>query len=216
MSIYKNGVWTNTGITNYWMNFVTTPIVIQEPDGSFWLQIFHHNNPTENGRFVSTDTFATGVYKDINKWFNVNICNQFNKWELLLKQKLTSGGTEEKYRWIQSQNPMLATFNDTMAANTTFITTTGYLTPGSSYGGLWRQNSSNSYLVANNNNSSNWFGAVGAIAAYNNGIPGYNGKTITSGYMDVYIRIESDSLIANSGAKIKNTQELVFNDFIEI
>jgi hypothetical protein len=50
---------------------------------------------------------------------------------------------------------MLATFNDTMAANTTFITTTGYLTPGSSYGGLWRQNSSNSYLVANNNNSSN-------------------------------------------------------------
>ena len=216
MSLSKMGIWTGFEITNYWMDYAAIPNIIQEPDGSIWLQVFHHNNPAGGGLFSSSDTFTTGVYANENRWFNVNLCNKFNKWEILLKQKLTSDGTEEKYRWIQTNNPMVATFDETKTANTTFITTAGYTTPGSSYGGLWRQNSSNSYLVANNNNSGNWYGAVGAKVAYNGGIPGYNGKTVTSGYMDVYIRIEKDSWIASSGAKIRDSQELVFNDFIEI
>ena len=78
MSIYKNGIWKTTNLDNYFLQFLTTPNIITEPDGSIWLQVFHHNNPATNGIFSSTDTFATGVYLDENKWFNVNLCNQFN------------------------------------------------------------------------------------------------------------------------------------------
>ena len=183
--------------------------VIIEPDGSKWIQLFHHNNPTGN-LFEQTDSFTTGVYKDVNRWFNMNLCNKFDKWEILLKQKLTSDGTEEKYRWIQTNSPMIATFNETKAANTTFITTTGYITPDSKYGGLWCQNSSSSYLVANSNTSSSWWGATGAKTAYNGGIPGYNGKTVTSGYMDIYIRIDNDSI---TDALLNRL--LIKNDYIE-
>jgi hypothetical protein len=214
MSIYKNGIWTGSRITNYWLNYVTTPNIIQEPDGSVWLQIFHHNNPADY-KFSSEDTFTEGVYKDTNRWFNLNMCDQFTKWELLLKQKITNTDNEVKYRWSQTVNPMIATFNDTVAANTTFITTSGYTTPNVSYGGMYK-GSSNSWLVCNNGNDGNWYGAIGCWTAYQSGIPGYNGATISSGFVDVYIRIDNDSLICNSDAQIRNNQELVFNDFIEI
>lgn len=214
MSIYKNGIWTGSRITNYWLNYVTTPNIIQEPDGSVWLQIFHHNNPTDY-RFSSDDTFTEGVYKDINRWFNLNMCDQFTKWELLLKQKPTNTDSEVKYRWSQTVNPMVATFDDTVAANTTFITTSGYTTPSASYGGMYKSGS-NSWLVCNNGNNGNWYGAIGCWTAYQGGIPGYNGAVISSGLIDVYIRIDNNSLICNSGAQIRDNQELVFNDFIEI
>lgn len=214
MSIYKNGIWTGSRITNYWLNYVTTPNIIQEPDGSVWLQIFHHNNPADY-KFSSEDTFTEGVYKDTNRWFNLNMCDQFTKWELLLKQKITNTDNEVKYRWSQTINPMLATFNDTIAENTTFVTTSGYTTPRESYGGMYK-GSSNSWLVCNNGNSGNWYGAIGCWTAYQGGIPGYDQATVSSGFIDVYIRIDNDSLICNSGAKIRDNQELVFNDFIEI
>lgn len=192
-----------------------TANIITESDGSKWVQLFHHNNPT-GGLFSLTDTFATGVYKDTNKWFNMNLCNKFNKWEILFKQKTTSDGTEEKYRWIQTVNPMIATFDQTKAANVTFITTEGYTTPGSSYGGLWYKNAS-TYLSANNNASSNWYGAVGSWTAWNSGTPGYNGKTVTSGYMDVYLRIDNDSISDDvlNRLLIKN-EYIEANNFIEI
>jgi hypothetical protein len=36
---------------------------------------------------------------------------------------------------------MLATFNDTIAENTTFVTTSGYTIPRESYGGMYKGSS---------------------------------------------------------------------------
>lgn len=214
MSIKENGIWTGKQFSNYSYRTITSPVVIQEPDGSIWLQIFHHNDPANN-LFEQTDTFANGVYKDTEKWFNVNICNECSKWELLVKQKSTSTGNESKYRWIQMANPMTCAFADVDAADITTITTSGYSAMGSNMGGLYKKTSS-TYLCQNNANSGNWWGAVGAWAAYNGGIPGWNGTTVTSGYLDIYLRIDNNSLITTDIAKIFDNQDTIANEFIEI
>lgn len=214
MSINKTGVWTGKEFSNYSFRTIIPPVTIQEPDGSVWLQILHHNNPTSY-KFANSDTFAIGVYKDENRWFNINACNAATKWEILLKQKTTSSATEQKFRWIQTANPMAATFDQTKAANTTFITTTGYTTPGSSQGGAYYSNG-NTYLVCNNGTNGNWYGAWGCWNAYNGGIPGFNGTTVTTGSVDVFLRIDNDSLSVTDKAKIFNNQDTIGNEFIEI
>lgn len=215
MSIKENGIWAGNQFSNYSYRTITSPIVIQEPDGSIWLQILHHNSPSGN-LFSSSDTFSIGVYKDANRWAQFNILSQCSKWELLIKQKGASTDTEQKFRWIQTVNPLTATFNDTKRANITLVTTTGYSTPGSSYGGAYYNNGSQSYIVCNNNTSGNWYGAWGCWNTWNNGIPGYNSVAITTGYLDVFIRIDNDSLITTDIAKIFNNQDTIANDFIEI
>ena len=92
-------------------------------------------------------------------------------YEFMIKQKPTSDGTEAKYRWIQTVNPFTAVFGDVDVADVTKITTTGYSTH-SSYGGIYKFNSS-AYFVANNGNNGNWWGAIGAWNAHQGGIPGY-------------------------------------------
>jgi len=214
MSVNKNGVWSGNEFSNYSFRTVISPITIQEPDGSVWLQIFHHNNPASN-LFAQTDTFTLGVYKNENTWFNFNACNVATKWELLIKQKSTSSGTEVKYRWIQTANPMTCTFGDVDVADITPITTSGYSAMGSSQGGLYKKVSS-TYLCQNNANSGNWWGAVGSWTNYNSGIPAINGVTVTSGYLDIYLRIDNNSLSITNKAKIFNNQDVIANDFIEI
>ena len=213
MSIDKNGVWNGKEFSNYSYRSIISPQVIQEPDGSIWLQIFHHNNPTDN-LFEQTDTFINGVYKDANRWFNFNACNSMTKWEILVKQKQTNTSTEVKYRWIQTANPMTCAFGDVDAADITKITTSGYTAMGSNMGGLYKKISS-TYLCQNNNNSGNWWGAVGAWANYNGGIPAINGITVTSGCLDIYIRIDNDSLSTTNKAKIFNNQDTIGLEFIE-
>ena len=214
MSINKQGVWKGNNFLNYAYRTIISPNIIQEPDGSVWLQVFHHNNPANN-LFTSTDTFTIGVYKDENKWFNFNLCNICSKWEILVKQKPISTGTEVKYRWIQTANPMICAFADVDAADITKITTSGYTAMGSAQGGLYKKVSS-TYLCQNNAQSGNWWGAVGAWTNHQGGIPGINGIVVTSGYLDIYIRIDNDSLITTNKAKIFNNQDTIANNFIEI
>ncbi len=164
------------------------PTVYYEPDGSAWIRVTHQNNPATN-LFSSTDTFITSVYKDDNRWFYLSLCDLVSTWELMVKQMQTSGGTEEKYRWIQSVNPMEAVFADVASENVTKITTSGYTS--STYGGAYKKKS-NAYIACNNGNSGNWWGAIGSWSTHQSGIPGYNGKVITSGYLDVYLRINGD------------------------
>ena len=167
--------------------------IYTESDGSKWRRIAHQNNPTSY-KFASNNTFSTGVYIDANRWFDVDYCNQLTSFELMIKQKATSSSTEEKYRWIQSYNPMTATFAQVAAANVTKITTAGYST--SSYGGLYPINS-NTYLCANNGTQGNWWGAVGSWNAHQGGIPAWNGVIVTTGYVDLYVRV-TDANISNS------------------
>lgn len=214
MSIYKNGVWGAKEFSNYSFRTIISPVVIQEPDGSIWLQILHNNNPTDN-KFSSTDDFVNGVYIDINRWAQFNILNICTKWELLVKQKKLSTDNESKWRWIQNVNPMIATFDQTKSANVTKITTIGY--SSSSYGGAYYNNMANSYLVCNNGNNGNWFGAWGCWTAHQGGIPAYDGGAVKDGYVDVYIRIDNNSLSTiTDKAKIFNNQDTIANSFIEI
>lgn len=168
------------------------PPIITEPDGSIWLQIFHHNNPG-NSVFNTQDYFAGSFRLSEDLWFNMSACNSFTKWEILVKQRQTPSSTEEKYRWIQNANPMTCAFEDVDAADVTFITTSGYTAPGATYGGFYVKNGY-TYISANNGTAGNWWGAVGAFQNYQNGIPAYNAHVVTTGYFDVYIRIDNDSI----------------------
>lgn len=157
-----------------------------EPDGSTWVRIFHHNNPA-GGLFSNSDPFSSGkVYKDANKWFACGACSLVSSWELMIKQKLQSNSSEVKYRWTQPTNPRTCSYSD-IHGKVVHNTTSGYR--NYAYGGLFRKNSS-AYLVTDNNtNGSNWFGAVGSWSAYGGGIPSYPDSAVTSGYMDLYIRV---------------------------
>lgn len=157
-----------------------------EPDGSEWIHIFHHNNPASN-LFASTNTFLTQVHTDANRWFDVSYCYKLPKYEFLLKQSTTTGSTEYKYRWIQNINPMVAGFNDVSRSKVTYNEGTGYTVPGTTYGGLCRGIGS-TYLRANNNAASNWWGAIGAWGLSGGYVPSWNGQQVTTGCIDLYVR----------------------------
>lgn len=164
----------------------------EEPDGSVWIRLIHHNNPA-NARFSQSNTFSSSVYLDADRWFYASIVNKItnNAYEFMLKQKTTSDATEEKYRWIQTVNPFTAVFGDVDAADVTKITTSGY-SVHADYGGIYKFNT-NSFFVANNSKSGNWYGALGCWSAYNGGIPGFAQKIITTGYMDLYLRVDNQT-----------------------
>mgnify|MGYP004618649987 CR=1 FL=1 len=209
LKTFKNGNVNDSAFSNSIVNQYDTNFYY-ESDGSTWIRVVHHNNPT-NYKFASTDTFSTSVYTDTNRWFNAALCkiNTVGKWELMIKQKQESSSGEEKYRWIQNTNPMAGTYEDIVAANITKFTT-GYTTIGSSYGGLYAMKS-NSYMVCANGTKGNWWGSVGCWTAYNGGIPGYNGNLVKTGYIDLYYRIDNISL---NGVRVFNVGTTA-TDFIE-
>ena len=163
-----------------------------EPDGSAWIKIYHHNNPA-NALFASSNTFTTSVYLDADRWFFCSLLNQITNgtYELMLKQKTTSSATETKYRWIQYANPMTCAFGDVDVADVSINTSSGYSTI-TNYGGIYKKVAS-TYLCVNNAASGNWIGAIGCWAAWSGGIPGWGGA-VTSGYMDLYLRVDNQIL----------------------
>ena len=189
------------------------PNIYIEPDGSAWVHIYHHNNPAA-GSFASGDTFTNSVYKDANRWFNATqICNQLNKWEFMIKYCYTANGTIYKERWIQTKNPENAVFGDVDAADITRITGNGYNT--GSWGGLYKKNAS-AYWVMNNGNSGNWWGATGSFSVYQGGIPGYGGSITSTGYNDLYVRIDNGITIADATeAQINKNNIYIGNSLIE-
>lgn len=208
VQICKNGNANANGFSNSILNNYDTNFYV-EPDGSVWIRVAHHNNPA-NAKFANTNSFSSCVYLDTDRWFNVSLCNvnTNSKWELMYKQKQLATSTEEKYRFIQTVNPMKANFEQTKATNVTKITD-GYNT--SSYGGVFYLNS-NSYLVGNNGSATNWFGAIGCWSTWNNGIPGYNGNGIKTGYIDLYYRVDT---IDMKSFKLFDSG-IVASEFIEI
>lgn len=165
-----------------------------EPDGSAWVHIFHHNNPA-NSKFSLTNDFENSVYIDADRWFNVEMCNYVNGWELMIIQQVQNG-TVQKYRWTQIANPMTATYANVAAAKVTFNSSTEYTT--CSHGGLYKKNN-DVYISQNTGSTSSWFGGIGVWREnWNGGIPGfYNGvndnntRVITTGYIDLYLRIDN-------------------------
>ena len=182
-------------------------ILYTEPDGSTWVRVFHHNNPTTSGYFTRVSDWEHGVYKSADAWYDIEeILYNLVQYEFMIKQKTTSSDTETKYRWVQNINPLEATYNDVKPGTVVFNTGSGYT--NSSYGGLWRMNSSARMCIANNS-SGNWYGALGSWSTYNtNQVPGFPNTNISTGYIDLYIRIyTSTKLIKNIGINS--------NEFIE-
>ena len=194
LNINKNGIVNTDLYTEFIANTFDKNLYV-EPDGSAWIRIVHHNNPA-NALFGSGNSFSSQVYLDADRWFNASLCNYLSgSWELMVKQAATSGATEYKYRWIQTTNPMTSNFDQTKAANITKITTSGYT---SGAGGIYYNNGANSYFVINNGSNGNWFGAFGCWSAYQGGIPGYPNTTVTTGYMDLYLRIDDKANLSKT------------------
>ena len=208
MSITKQGIVSTSCISETFVSLLDTNFYV-EPDGSVWIRIFHHNNPA-TVRFSSSNDFTKPIYIDDDRWCNMTLVNLITNdtYEFMVKSKLTSDATENKYRWIQTKNPYTAVFADVAAANVTKITTSGY--SSYSWGGLYKFNSS-TYFCTNNGTNGNWWGAVGAWNAHQGGIPGWI-SVITTGYEDVYLRI--DNQINNGVSIFKNS--IISNNFIEI
>lgn len=209
-NITKNGIINLSTISETFVCPLDTTFYV-EPDGSVWIRIVHHNNPASN-KFSSTDSFDTFVYTDSNRWFYASLCNKItnNIYEFMIKQSATSGGTESKYRWIQTKNPFNASYADVAVANVTRITTDGYSTYGN-YGGIYKENS-RSYFVTNNGTSGNWWGAIGCWTDYSTSIPGYAQTAISTGYIDLYLRV--DNQINSIPSLFKNA--IIANHFYEI
>ena len=191
-SAKKNGVFLSTD-----MDEVAPHVDRVEPDGSKWMRIVHHADPTTY-KFASSDPFAIWVAKDERRYFIGEACDRVNRWELMIEQKPTAASSVEKYRWVQTKNPNLASFSDVAAASVTKNTSSGYSTH-SSYGGIHKfSNPAMTYWCANNGTSGNWFGALGACSSWSTGIPGYAGKAIADGgYIDLYIRIDGGAVWKN-------------------
>lgn len=170
--------------------------IYYEPDGSAWIRVFHHNNPASN-KFSSSDTFTTSFKKNDNMWWDMPKFNQItdNIYDIMVKYKTTSNAGEIKHRWVQYTNPMSGTFEDTTYNKVTKSYYYGSTIMNNFYGGFYRDTSNNAYIVHNDNDRGNWFGAIGCWSSFQNGIPGPNGTIITSGYVDVYMHIPNHPAI---------------------
>lgn len=170
---------------------VITRGTLVEPDGSRWIQVCHHADPTSY-KFASSDPFSTGVWKDWRRFLDGGIFNMVDKWEFLIVQKANASAATYRYRWSQPKNPNTAAFADVAASAVTKKgSADGYSDISSSYGGLYFKNSA-TYYCANNGASNNWWGAVGAWSAHDGGIPAYNGVVVKDGgFLDMYMRVDN-------------------------
>lgn len=171
--------------------------IYTEPDGSQWVHIFHHENPT-NAKFSdSTSDWSEGKYIDSTRWYDIEkILNNSLQYEFLYKQKTTAEASEVKYRWIQPINPLIATWEDVKPGTCTYNTSSGYT--NSSYGGMYLFKNSNLHMCIANSSKGNWYGGLGACNAYNGGIPGFPNTVVTTGTIDLYIRIFPETAIVNN------------------
>ena len=83
---------------------------------------------------------------------------------------------------------MVAVYEDVTANNITRSTSSEYT--ASTYGGIYALKS-NTYIVAVNGTKGNWFGAIGCWNIWSGGLPGINGYAITTGYIDLYLRVDN-------------------------
>lgn len=199
----KNGIFTESDFLE---------LIHTEPDGSKWLHVFHHNNPSVN-LFSSSDDFENGVYKSKDMWFFVNYCKNFTKWEFLHIQRSTETANPVKHRWIQTVSPYGTSYDAVKPASVTRISTSGYTDDGQ--GGMYKMNSS-TYLVITNTSNGNWFGATGCWTAYQGGIPGFPSTVVTTGCIDMFIRIDNTTVPQNSITTKIRKDSIQSVNFIEI
>lgn len=168
--------------------------IYREPDGSLWIRIAHQEQVTGTTNLFNSSVDARTADDRVSDlvWLNSMVLYDFiGRWELLVVKKITSETQNPtKYRWVQYKNPLLSTYND-IHGNITRNTSSGYNT--SNYGGLfWKQNGQH-LICDNNTNGSNWYGICGYNSYTSGGVtgtPAFMGDILTTGYQNLYIRID--------------------------
>lgn len=150
-------------------------------DGSVFLQILHHNNPASNLFTVNncwlnntTNLYSTLSLLKESGWFT-----SLSEYEFLICEKLTNTGTESQYRWKQTSNP------------STSSTLSGYSVISGSPARPCGLMNKGTYAAMHNGSA--WWVACGSYTAFQGGIPGVAG-IVTTGYLDLYIRIPDEIL----------------------
>lgn len=173
-------------------------------DGSLWVQVLHHNNPASN-MFTSANCWN---YDDESNLYSALHLMKNPDWkvngvyELLAEEKLTSSGTVSQYRWTQTSNPA------TSSSVTGFTAITG---SGGNFTGLQLDTRHGCMSHA----GSTWWCCCGAFTQYNGGIPGFGG-TVTSGCLDLYIRVRSGEVSgAESGTAAIYKEAITATEFVE-
>ena len=146
-------------------------------DGSLWVRLLHHNNPSSY-MFTSSNcwhkTDNENLYSVLNLLKSTAWANGDGEYEFLFCEKLTSSSSEQRFRWKQTSNPALSS------------TLSGYQlisgNPGRTIGIM----NKGAYAAMHNGNS--YWCQCGAYSGYNGGIAGASG-TVTTGYFDLYVRL---------------------------
>lgn len=151
-------------------------------DGSKWVKLLHHDNPSVN-MYTTANCKNNEAENLYSKLYLIETDANFKStdgyYEYLVKEKPTSASTETTIRMKQTSNP----------ATTSTITGVQIVSagtaPASRLIGL-KNNGSNAYM----HNGASWWCAVGSWKSYNGGIPGFS-DTVTTGYLDFYMRVVS-------------------------
>lgn len=175
-------------------------------DGSTWIRVLHHNNP-------SSKLFTTS-----NCWYNTSDPDLFSalitlkdttwrdstgKYEFLVCEKATSSATEKQCRWSQTNNPV----TEAPVAGYTLISGS----PGRTVG---LRKDGSTYAVCHNGDS--WWCACGSWSAFSGGIPGFF-DAVTTGYMDLYVRVPDVVMRgATTGQAAMYNSSSLANQFLEI
>jgi hypothetical protein len=172
-SVAKTGVVSSVGFTELSSR---TRIL---NDGSVWFHVLHHENPADTtNMFTSSNCWnydnGSTLYSSLwilknNDWI------QDGKYELLAAEKLTNTSTESLYRWKQTSNPALT------STITGFEVIAG---SGSQFKGL---KTTGSYGAMHNGAA--WYCCFGAYQQYQGGVPGFTNTSVTTGSLDLYIRV---------------------------
>lgn len=168
--------------------------VIELNDGSYWLQVQHHDNMQDTNLFSSTDAFADSfVYHNDKCWCDFPLIEEYglynSKYEfLVLDQPGTRSDPIVVRRWSQTVNPSSATWSDIKAGSSKF---TAIQNIPSMNGGMYRDFSS-TYMRIANANESNWYGAFGCYSTWTYGVPTF-GNTGNYGILDLYVRVSPEN-----------------------
>ena len=173
-----NGVGIGQFFTNAELQAVADAQLIAEKkldDGSCWVRILHHH--VKNGTQLYPNRDAAGYNVDSELFSILKYIANFykdDKYEFLAEEYNIDGGEVSFVRrWSQTSNP----FTSTSAS--------GYVNISNGAGALYKYTGTETIIII----KSGWWGATGALSAYNGGIPGYNCSSINKGTLDLWIRI---------------------------
>ena len=188
--------------------------IIQLDDGSYWVQLSHHQCDEGKLLFPSNVDFSKNfVYNSNNSgdcWAAFHLINHLPrhkeagetessaKYEFMAFETINKTDNFKIYRWTQTISPMNATYSNMAPGSGNYQYNTKYSIPNGN-GGMYRYSNTNpnkvnyTFLCITNSESSNWYGAFGCQKLHVNGVPSFEGRS-TGGTLNLYMRIDRDKL----------------------